>query len=257
MLNKTVAKTYIYNAHGHALSGHITKPLEQVIEVQAGTSLPTIGGVGRARVDKFRYQDFVSFEAGYTYVSGSKLDDGSYTTLVTSTVEKLNILDVVTADAVVARVACAQKIDEPEPRITVLGSKIENLRIAGREVKLELADELFLRLTTFASIIKEFQNNADFRTMAADPFLPGQPITSVAPNGVLLCSLVKEMDIKTAAITRKGHAFEVPEFGTVYIGEVFAREGKRTVSMLRVELGCPVVGVMAVSQGGGNGHPWP
>jgi len=257
MLNKTVPKMYIYNANGHALSGHITKPLNQVIEVQAGTSLPTIGGVGRARVEKFRYQDFVSFEAGYTYVSGSKLDDGSYTTLVTATVEKLNILDVVTADAVVARVASTQTLDEPEPRITVLGSKIDNLTIAGRKVTLNLADDLFLKLTTFESIIKEFQNNPEFRKMAADPFLTGQPITSIAPNGVLLCSLVKDMEVNSPAIKRKGHAFEVPEFGTVYIGEVFAQHRKRTVTMLRMELGCPVVGTMTAAQGGGNGHPWP
>jgi hypothetical protein len=257
MLKQTVQKTYIYNAHGHALSGHITKPFEQMIEVQAGMSLPTIGGVGRARVEKFNFQDFVSFDAGYTYLSGSKIDDESYTTLVTATVENLNILDVVTADVVVARVASTQKLDEPEPRITVLGSKIEGLRIAGRDVKLDLADELFLKLTTFASIRNEFQNNAEFRKIAADPFLTGKPMASIETNGVLLCSLVKDMEINSPGIKRRGHAFEVPEFGTVYIGEMLAQHRKRTVTMLRFELGCPFVGGFTASQVVGNGHPLP
>jgi hypothetical protein len=257
MLDKTVSKVYMHNAHGHALSGRITKPLDHVIEVQAGTSLPTSGGVGHARVDKFHYQDFVSFGAGYTYVSGSKLDDESYTTLVTATVEKLNILDVVTADTVVARVASTQKLGDPEPLITVLGSKIENLRIAGREVELDLADELFLELKTFSSIIDAFAANADFRRMAADPAIAGKPTTPIEANGALLCSLVKDMSVKTPAITPKGHAFEVREFGMVYVGEVFAQYGKRTVTMLRVELGCPVVGTVIAAQTVGNGTHWP
>jgi len=41
---------------------------------------------------------------GYTHVSGAhQTDDGSHNTLVTSTVEGLNLLDVVTADRIVAR----------------------------------------------------------------------------------------------------------------------------------------------------------
>ena len=41
---------------------------------------------------------------GYTHVSGAhQADDGSHNTLVTSTVEGLNLLDVVTADRIVAR----------------------------------------------------------------------------------------------------------------------------------------------------------
>jgi hypothetical protein len=68
---------------------------------------------------------------------------------------------------------------------------------------------------------------------------------------------VKELKIDCAGIKPVGHAFEIPEFGRVYIGEVLAQYGKRTVTMLRVELGCPVVGTMMVSQGAGNGHPLP
>jgi hypothetical protein len=124
-------------------------------------------------------------------------------------------------------------------------------------VTLTLADALFLKLTTFASIRNEFQNNAEFRKIAADPYLTGKPINSVQPDGVLLCSLVEDMDSKSPAIKRRGHAFEVPEFGTVYVGEVIAQHRKRTVTMLRVELGCPVCGVVTAGQVVGNGHPLP
>src|SRR5208282_4813183 len=99
MSNATPKKTYHYNAHGHGLSGRFDRPVEQLIDVQAGSSLPTIGGHGSSRVDNFRFRELVSFRAAYSHVSGSRNDaDGTYTTLVTSTVEGLNILDVVTAD---------------------------------------------------------------------------------------------------------------------------------------------------------------
>ena len=276
MLNETVLRTYIYNGHGHALSGHITHPFDHQIEVQAGMSLPTTGGIGRARVENFRFQEYVSFTAGYTHVAGSK-SGNAYTTLVTAVVENLNILDVVTADRVGARLASHysldegkgrkpnkekrrkldEKLKEDEPHIALLGSKIENLKISGCPVHLEFEDDLFLRLDTFDTLKKEFDGNAAFRKMAADPFVATQPRVPVDPCGVFLCSLVKEMKINCPGVKPVGHALEVPEFGRVYIGEVLAQYRKRTVTMLRVELGCPIVGSMTAAQLGGNGHPLP
>jgi len=281
MLNETVQRTYIYNGHGHALSGHITRPFDHQIEVQAGMSLPTTGGVGHSRVERFRFQEYVSFTAGYTYVAGSKSGQDTYTTLVTAAVENLNILDVVTADRVVARLAShhsldegnrhkpdekkghkpnkekRHKLDEEEPHITLLGSKIENLKISGCPVHLEFDDDLFLRLDTFDKLKKEFDGNAGFRKMAADPFVTTQPRVPVDPRGVFLCSLVKEMKIDCPGVKSVGHAFEVPEFGRVYIGEVLAQYRKRTVTMLRFDLGCPLVGGVTTAQVVGNGHPLP
>ena len=261
MLNETVQRTYIYNGQGHALSGHITRPFDHQIEVQAGMSLPTTGGIGHARVEKFRFQDYVSFTAGYTYVAGSKSGEYTYTTLVTAAVENLNILDIVTADRVVARFASHHSLDpklnQEEPQITLLGSKIENLKIGGCPVHLEFDDDLFFRLNTFEALKKHFDGNEGFRKMAADPFVTTPPKVPVDPRGVLLCSLVKDMKINCAGVKTVGHAFEVPEFGRIYIGEVLAQYRKRTVTMLRFELGCPVVATMMTAQAGGNGHPFP
>lgn len=138
-------KTYHYNAHGHALSGRIERPLDHLVEVQAAVSLPLIGGLGSARVNGFRFQEFVTFESAYSHVSGTRDgEDGAYTTQVTSTVERLNILDMVTADRVVARISSQHPAPHHEPAIIFLGSKFENLRIAGCPVEVELDHELYL-----------------------------------------------------------------------------------------------------------------
>jgi len=258
MLSETVERTYVFNGHGHALSGHITQPFDQHIEVQAGMSLPTSGGIGQARVEGFSFQRYVSFSAGHTYVAGSKSRKGTYNTLVTATVENLNVLDVVTADRVVARLASSHTLDEDEPRITLLGSTIENLKICGCEVRITYEDDLFLRCKTFETLKKEFDGNAGLRKMAADPFVTTPPRVPVDPRGVFLCSLVREMSIVNCpGVKPVGHAFEVPEFGRVYIGEVLAQHRKRTVRMLRFELGCPIVGGATASEVIGNGHHLP
>jgi hypothetical protein len=245
-----------YNAHGHALSGHICRPVEHLIEVQAATSLPTIGGHGTSRVDNFQFQEFVSFKSGYSDVSGSQnKEDKSFTTLVTATVVGLNILDVVTADRVVARISSHHVLGEEEPHIITVGSAFDNLRIAGCPVDIELNHEMFLRLDTFQSVRKELEINADFRKMAEDPHQTGQSQKSPNSHGSVICSIVKTKPTTCPGVTRQGHVFVVPQFGKVYVGELIAEHSRRTLTMLRVELGSPVCGTVIAAQVQGNGWP--
>jgi hypothetical protein len=241
-------KTYSYNAHGHALSGQIERPFDQLIEVQAGTSLATTGGYGSSRAE--------NFGAAYTQVSGSyNKESGSYTTLVSSTVEDLNILDVVRADRVVARLSSEHPPDQEEPRIRVLGSHFENLRIAGCPVDVELHNELFLKLDTFEAFRKEFESNAEFRKMAEDPFQTGQPQKLPERHGVMVCSLLKDVKTLCPGVKRQGHTIFVPCFGKIFLAEVRAQQCKRTLTMIRFALNCSVCGTGLIAEIVGNGIP--
>src|SRR5260370_9665409 len=125
-------RTYHYHANAHVLSAQFKRPVEHLIEVQAATSLPTIGGHGSPGVENFRLQEFVSFRKGYSHVSGSPEEiEGKthFTTLVTAVAEGLNILDVVTADRIVARFASSHTFDDQEPKFTTVCSKFDNLHI--------------------------------------------------------------------------------------------------------------------------------
>lgn len=253
-----IHRTYLYNAHGHALSGQILRPFQHTIDVQAGMSLPTTGGYGAARVSDFRLKEIASFRHASTQVSGSFNEhDKSYTTMVSVAVESLNLLDVVTADRVVARIASRHHVNEGEPHIVVIGSHFENLRIAGCPTTVELDHELFLRADTFAGILKELESNPDFRKMALDPYRTGKAQEPPPPHGVVLCSLVKEMKTTCPGVERRGHAFIVPEFGKIFVAEVIAQHSKRTVTMLRMELGSPTSGPLTVAEGQSNGQSYP
>ncbi|SRR5216683_3949936 len=251
-------RTYHYHANAHVLSAQFKRPVDHLIELQGATSLPTIGGHGNSRVENFRFKEFVTFGKGYSHVSGSKHESNdSHTTLVTSSVEDLNILDVVTADRVVARLASSHHLDHAEPRVTMVGTRFENLRIAGCPIDATLDLDLFERLLTFEDARKEFQSNADFRKMAEDPFHTGQPVKAPEIHGALLCSCVKEMKTTCPGVKRVGHAFIVPEFGKVFLGEVLFQHGRRTLTMIRLELGSPVSGTGTIVQATTNGQPYP
>ena len=248
-----------YNANGHALSAQFDRPIKRLIEVQAPATLPTIGGYGSSRVNDFRFNELISFKSAYSYVSGSEQQEKDtlyHTTLVTTTVEGLNIMDVVTADRVVARLSASYEFGHDESKIIPLGSKFENLQIAGCPVKVDFDHELFLKMETFADVRKEFESNSEFRKIAQDPFQSGTS-QKPGPCGVLLCSLVKSIETTCPGIKIQGHGIVVPKFGTIFLGEFLAEHGKRTLTMIRLELGSPVSGSGVVAQVSGNGHHWP
>ncbi|HUA00465.1 MAG TPA: choice-of-anchor P family protein [Candidatus Aquilonibacter sp.] len=254
-----VSKRYHYNAHGHGFSARFDRPVQHAIDIQAASSLPTIGGHGNSRVDDFQFQQFVSFKAAYSHVSGSmNTADGTHTTLATATVEGLNVLDMVTADRVVARLATQHPEDEGEPHVVVLGSRFENLRIAGCPVEVELNHDFFLPLDTFDAIRKELESNANFRKMTVDPFQTGQKQkVPPDPRGVFLCSLVKDMKTSCPGLKRQGHGFIVPQFGKVFVAEMLCKHGRRSLTMLRLEMGSPVSGTAVAGEAIINGDPWP
>jgi len=255
-----IKRVFHYHADGLALSGSFTRPIPRFIEVQAPTSLPTIGGYGNARVENFRLDHHVQFKAGYSHVAGSKQqkeDKEFHTTLVTATVEGLNILDVVTAERVVARLAGYNVFPEDDSHFSFVGSTIENLRIGGHPVEIEHNDRLFCHLDTFAKVKKELETDKEFKKMAEDPFHTGASAKFTEGHGEILCTLVKKIKTNAPGVSVEGHALVIPNFGRVYLAEALLSSCKRTLTMMRFELGSPVEATTVVAEGRINGQTWP
>jgi hypothetical protein len=284
----TAHRHFHYHASAHSLSGELTRPVQRVIEVQAGISLPSTGGVGSSHVENFRVDEVVSFKRGYSHVAGSVKEEDKkkiHTTYATATVEGLNILDVVTADRVVARLSSS--FEEPPPekpgptegKVLLVGSKFENLRIAGCPVDVELDHELLsLKLGTFAAVRDSFRAEGSKLREIAVETLKARGINKalpemLAPEGVLLCSIVKEVHFKEPGFHKPQedknkkkfipsgvepigrHAYHVVDFGDVFLAEVLCQHGRKTLTMLRVELGSPNGGGFIVVEADSNGWP--
>src|SRR6202041_2941261 len=268
-------KIYLYNAHGYGFGGRIDRPFQHVLDVHAGAWRPTTGGDETTRRENFRLNETISYTAAHTVVSGSRNEkDGSYTTLASSTIEGLNILDMVTADRIVARVASKQFIDDPEPTITPVGSHFENLRIAGCPLEVELDTDLFNRFGTFDAFKKAYKGDQQYRDRMQSVFLWGKPKFEVPDflrerynwfagdefpesKGIALCSLVKEIKTPCPELRVYGNVIVVPQFGKIYLGEVILKKYEREVTMLRLDLGCPTALVVSGPGGGGGGAGFP
>src|SRR5579875_1849450 len=129
-----------FHAQAHILAGHLKLPLEQAIQPQEQATLSEDGGYLSEHSSRYNVEGVLSFERAYTQVAGHKdVKEGhGYTTVATAVIEKLNILEVVTADRVVAQISTEHPLDGHVPIVTFLGTRFDNLRVAGYPVRVDL-----------------------------------------------------------------------------------------------------------------------
>lgn len=277
---------HYHHADGVALGGHIELPFEELIPVHASLSLPPGGGHVTSSPGGFQFREIVSYTAAHIQLSGSAVHkDGPWTTLVSASVEGLNLLNVVTADRVVARISTEHPADGYHPKVSFVGTHFEGLRIGGCDVTVDLNldlckttdgdgfpqlanidDPVFLgRVNQQRTVFIEERRRQeglgkktrDFVTRHASDYSDGRHQAS----GYLLCSLVSQITVneteKQCPGTPLGHIFELPNVGKLYLAELLVAKGHYQLIMLRAELGCPVVGGTSVVTGRINGSTGP
>jgi len=139
--------SHYFHAEAHALTGKLKLPFAQDIKKQAFVKLEgqlaDLSDEMRAQRNyfsqhskNFRLEGIISYSSAHTQVAGHASDKhpGGSVTLSTSVVENLNVLNVVTADRVVAQISTTHIPDETAPHVTFLGTHFENLRIAQHRV---------------------------------------------------------------------------------------------------------------------------
>jgi hypothetical protein len=236
-----MTRRFFYHALGVGLGGRITRPFCDVIEAQAATALGTVGGYASSHVDGYRFKDIVSVRSARAYAAGSEAGDGSYNTSITVTVEGLNILDVITAEVITARLSSRHAPDASEPAISAVGTEFRGLRIAGHPVDAEVDRDL-LEERTYAALKEHVKSNTPYNEAGSRQ---GRPDPWPESKGRVLRSLVK------------GDAIHVASVGTIYLGEILVSQYAQRLTMVRVELGSPVGGRLEVASGEVNGSTYP
>lgn len=225
-----------YHAFATGFAGQITHPFEYLIEAQAPSALSPMGGYSSNRVENFRLKEILSFRAAYTQVAGSFIDKGgrqSWDTVVTSTVEDLKIMGIVTADFIVARLASSHGVNDPEPTILPLGSRIEGLRIAGIPVEVEWKVNAYCDRGTYTKARER------------------------SDQGTIATSIVESLSMKSSFLRPEGHTIVVPQFGKIVIGQLLIDGNARQITMLQVYPECAVGAACAAGNGQTNGQPVP
>jgi hypothetical protein len=239
---------YLYNANALGLAGSIRRPFQQIIENQASTCLGTIGGIGSAQVENFSFAEIVSFRRAFAQTYGGLASDGqTHSTSAQVAIEGLNVLDIVTADRVVASVSSRYREGEEEPRIVVAGTHFENLRILGESVAAELETHFFDENDTFAKFEHALPK------LPQDLFrkwLPADPRAPKLYSGSLVERVSLQSDLR---LKRSGSLIEIADFGRIYLAEFLIQPSHRQLNMVRLELGSPVAGSLVIASASCNG----
>ena len=224
---ETTAKltpSHEFHAEAHVLSGELKHPIEQKIEPHVPVALKDERGGHLTRfTEDVSIEGLISFKRGHTRVSGSKsLKHQGWVTLSTSTLEDLNVFEVITADRVVAQVSTEHPYHNGHvPHVTFLGTKFENLQVGGFPLKLTLnfgvcgkkpeGDKSYLEDSEFlrgireqvASIAKagflpeKVQKQYDERLTEMDRLIEQNRDGEASHERArVTCSLVKSIDIK-------------------------------------------------------------
>jgi hypothetical protein len=266
-----------YKGVAVGVSGRFTVPFSDIIEVQATSALTEIGGYGSARSVDFSYRDILRFNLAHSLVVGSECcEDGAkphFSTLVKSTVEGLNFLDMVTADRIVANVVSTYTEEvSGEPTIRLIGSRFENLRVAGIPVKVIQATDVLDKYGTYTSLHDAYPSVDRVRGLFGEAALrarlpeapprvsrwfshlaePG-PEMPVA-NDIARGSMVLRLEPESAGLDCWGHVINVEGFGTIRLAEVTISRLSRAVTMLQIDTCCPVKGrvMFCMADGGIN-----
>ena len=268
-----------FRFHGFAIgvAGQVTEPFSEHIEAQGATALSAIGGHGAARVSSFKRREFLQFDQLISSVSGTDCgcdsDELLAVTQLQASVEGLNILGIVTADRVVANlVSTYTDGSDGEPSVRLLGTRFENLRVAGIPVHVDVATDVFDKYDTHRSLsdayrtdrevrelierVRVKENSQDAPSRARRWFCKsGDSDELPATYGVTRVSLVRGLEVGKPGLANWGHVIHVDGFGTIRLAEVEISKRTRVVNMIQIEFDCPFKGQMMCLSVGDGGEP--
>lgn len=271
-------RTHRYHAEATVLEGNLTLPLVQQIYPQAFAKVPEEGGYLSQQAEEYRLEGVVSYRSAYTQVAGNRDEEKKghgFSTLTTAVIEGLNILDVITADKIVAQLSTDHPLVGYVPTVTFLGTRFENLRIAGHPVKCHV-DHAFLGpkpendggYTTHPGFLERVKKQ--HQVINNQPDVPAEiaaryNLHSSQPNPESMeCSLVSQVEGGFPGRCF-GHVIDVPNFGKVHLGVVKVEHSdphpetkvprKTTVHlhMIEANMGCIASGHVLAAKTSGNG----
>ncbi len=250
---------FLYHADAAAATGYLTVPHQELIETPASASSPLLGGHATAHAENFSHRGIISFRKADVKVVGSySAKDRAHGTLSSVAIEGVNILDVVTCDRIVLRLTSKHPEDGGEPSFIPLGSRFENLRIAGHPIEVDMATDLFTAHHTWSQITKAYEKDPAFHDeIARLSMIEAKGKRLPEGHGTVGLTLARNLDKLPPGLERRDHGIYVPHFGTVYLAEYFISRHAQRLLMLHVDLGCSVEGCGGIGCGQNNGQTYP
>lgn len=282
-MSEVNGRTHHYHAEATILSGHLRLPLVQKIEPQAHAKLRDEGGYLSERSGLFRIESVLSFHSAHTHVAGNRSTKPGqgWTTLTTTVIEGLNVMEIVTADRIVGQIYTEHPLEGYVPSVSFLGTRFENLRIAGHPVDLDLDLSVLGAkpandgpYTGDAALVARVSNQLNRiggrKDLPEDLRERYNRLSSALgnPQEEIECSLVNRATGAYPGLSF-GHVITVPDFGAIVLAKLtikhedFKKDSgtpKKTtfqLTMVDLHMGCMADGGVPVGTGSTNGQTQP
>jgi hypothetical protein len=238
---------FVFNAHACAVGGFTTRPwgYENLRSV-ASVSLASTGGHGLVSEPYTYHAPFLTVGNAVTEVEGMQVSPGVYTTKITVTVTDLVMYDLDTNNRILEADFTTSLITQnsggKDTTVDTSGSQFTRLIVDGAPVGI-VKGTMCDAAQTYDDFDKKFGTNAK--------------VCKSGKMRLMRCSLIDEVHHKHSHPNGDQQILVVPNFGNIYLGEVHIKDNERRITMMRLELGSPVGGSIALGGGSGNGVPFP
>src|SRR5262245_36897829 len=276
-------RRFIFRGNAAAIGGRIVRPADTILDSIVASSLTVAGGRSRARAGAARFGEFVSFAGAFTNAEGVFDDVRQQIEFTHGKVPE----DALTTSSRVGADVTGLSVGSDRPKLTIkrlhatLTSKspgasgepaiplgpetaIEGVAIDGRPLVVEVAVPVFQQYDTRSKLMAA-ADDAQFVRDSRDLLYLKSPAAGAAPpqtvriqyaSGTIYATIVKSIKWAgepMAGVSIDQNSIVVPEFGKIFFGEMLITDMSRRLTMLRLELGSPIGGAIAVAEVETNG----
>jgi hypothetical protein len=255
MSTKTEPRRIIFQGNATPFGARIVsieqKPFHDIVPGPPSSSLSVEGGRSLGESHGSGYRDIFRWGATLADCKGELRTDGHPVTTVISSIEEFTTVNKPHKfEAGRLRVAMTSDLGPTgQPRITPFQISFDELRIDGDAIEIE-HDNDFIGLPTFSEFEAEYQRDQAFYHKYQHCLQKPGPFQSALPRlpgGQVALSFVHSF--KWQGKDHPGNVLELAGFGKLYFGEVLMTANTRTMTMVRLVLGCSVGGSAAAAQG--------
>jgi len=255
-----------FHAEAHVFEAELQHPLKGDIKPQNHVKLLPEGGYILEHTKDYRADNVVTFKSAHTHVGGHKSTkkEHGWITLSTAVIEQLNVLEVVTADRVVAQTSTEHPLVGHVPTVTFLGTRFENLRIAGIPVNLKLKFPLTtlapqgpdVTYLSDAKFLREIGSSDSFPNLQSqwETYLKNRK-DELRPTACAHGTLAYDVSLGDQKFP--GNVITVPEFGRIFLAELAVECDTFHLTMIRLDLGCIASAQMSLVINHANGTTVP
>jgi hypothetical protein len=275
-------RRFVFRGNAAAIGGRIVRPKDLVIDSSTASSLTVSGGRSRSQAAATKFGPWVSFGTAATSAEGVFDDVKQQIELSYGRVaeDALTMSTNVSADVTALSVGDKPKLTvkhlnaslsskspgaSGEPAIAVgSDTAIEGAAIDSYGLIVTLAIPFFQRYDTLSKLLTAADDPQFVQKSGGHLLMKPAGRGKAAPSpprllqtyGTTYATIVRS--IKWAGDPYPGatidqHVVTVPDFGKIFFGELLITDLSRRLTMLRLELGSPIGGVLACAEGETNG----